>query len=55
MGSSITFDHVLDALGLMLVFTLVSVSVVGGLMYWLYRFFKNKESDKLNSTPPETH
>lgn len=43
--ASITLEQVLDALLLMLGLTIVSVTIVGGLMYWLYRVFKNKQSE----------
>lgn len=43
--ASITLDQVLDALLLMLGLTLISVTIVSGLMYWLYRFFKNRQDD----------
>lgn len=44
--ASITLDHVFDAMLIMLVMTVVAISIVGGLMYWLYRFFKNKPSEQ---------
>lgn len=44
--ASITLEQVLDALLLMLGLTLISVTVVGLLMFGLYRFFKNRKDEK---------
>lgn len=48
--ASITLDQVLDALLLMLVLTVISVTIVGALMFGLYRFFKNRKDEKPNQS-----
>lgn len=40
-----TLNEILEALGLMLILTTVSVTIVGLLMFWLYRFFKNRSDE----------
>lgn len=44
--ASITLEQVLDALLLMLGLTAISVTIVGLLMFGLYRFFKNQKDEK---------
>lgn len=40
---SITADDVGSALLITLLLLTVSISIVGGLMWWLYRVFRNKD------------
>ncbi|MDY0136650.1 MAG: hypothetical protein RBS36_05705 [Thiomicrospira sp.] len=43
--ASITLEQVWDALLIMLAMAAVAISVVAGIMYGLYRFFKNTSDD----------
>lgn len=46
MGTSITLSHVFDALGIMLLLTLVAVSIVSLVIYGLYLAFRNDSNEK---------
>ncbi|MBE0493354.1 MAG: hypothetical protein IBX48_03345 [Thiomicrospira sp.] len=48
--ASITLNHVLDALLIMLSLTAISVTIVGLLMFGLYRFFKNQKDENPNQS-----
>jgi hypothetical protein len=43
---SIGSDDVISALGITFLLVVASVAIVAGLMWWLYRFFKNKDTSK---------
>ena len=46
MGTSITLNNVFEAMGIMVIGTIIAVTIVTLVMLGLYRFFKNDASEK---------
>jgi hypothetical protein len=46
MGTSITLSNVFEAIGIMLIGSIIAVTIVTLVMLGLYRFFKNDPTEK---------
>jgi Tfp pilus assembly protein PilV len=53
MGTSITLNNVFEAMGIMLIGTVIAVIIVTLVMLGLYRFFKNDTSEQTTQQPME--
>lgn len=55
MGTSITLSNVFEAMGIMLIGTIIAVTIVTLVMLGLYRFFKNDPSEKNKISQSQKH